>query len=154
MKQTIFEEQTFNDVIRRIKLLDENSKGRWGKLSSPQMIRHLTEACRMAFDEIKIPDQSNFVSRTLVKWMFLRNIKPPRREKGNIKTFAGIDVIALAIPVSEIGIEIANYYKMLERIRASGLLSNYHPLFGKMSRDDWGYLTYAHADYHLTQFNV
>jgi Protein of unknown function (DUF1569). len=29
-----------------------------------------------------------------------------------------------------------------------------HPAFGRMSRGDWGVLTYRHSDHHLRQFGV
>ena len=102
MKRNIFEPAAREAVISRINKLTVDSKGKWGRLTAPQMIRHLNEACRMSFDEVKVPDQSNFFTRTLGKWLFLSNIKPPGREKGNIKTFPQIDIVETRFPVLEI----------------------------------------------------
>ena len=154
MKHSIFEQPACEEVITRINKLTTESKGKWGRLSSSQMIRHLNEACKMAFDEVKIPDQSNFFTRTLGKWLFLSNVKPPGREKGKLKTFPQIDIVDTGFPVLDIEEEKKHYIATLERLNKSKDLSNRHPLFGKMSRDDWGLLAYAHADYHLTQFNL
>ena len=154
MKQTIFNSSSRDEVILRVKKLGSESRGKWGKLTAAQMIRHLAEACRMAFDEIEVKDRSNWFTRSIAKWLFLKNVKPPGREKGNIKTLPEVDVVALQLPVADIETERQNYFKMLERMSTTETLSNHHPLFGKMSHADWGYLTYAHADYHLTQFNV
>ena len=108
----------------------------------------------MAFDEIQVPDQSNFFTRTVGKWLFLSNVKPPGREKGNLKTFPEIDIIETGFRVLEIEEEKKLYTATLARLNKTKDLSKKHPLFGKMSRDDWGLLAYAHADYHLTQFNL
>jgi hypothetical protein len=153
MKHNIFDQPSREEVFSRIQKLTVESKGKWGRLSAPQMIRHLAEACRLAFDEIPIADQSTFFTRTLAKWIFLSNIKPPGREKGKIKTLAEVDIVELKTTVAEMQIEKDNYKALVERMVNTPELSKKHPLFGKMSRKDWGLLTYAHADYHLTQFS-
>jgi hypothetical protein len=118
------------------------------------MIRHLTESCKLAFDEIPMPDRSNILTRTLWKWMFLSNIKPPGRDRGNIKTLPEVDIVDLKVELNNIEEEKAAYMSIVKRMTSTNDLSKKHTLFGKMKHDDWGYLTYAHADYHLTQFNL
>ncbi|HTE31971.1 MAG TPA: DUF1569 domain-containing protein [Chryseolinea sp.] len=154
MKKTIFDRPVLNELITRIAKLETSSKGRWGKLTAQQMVRHLTEACRIAFDEVVVPDCSNFLTRSVLKWLFLNNIKPPGREKGKIKTFAEVDVVNLNLKVDSLDVERTKYTTILQRMAHAETLSLRHPLFGKMDRADWGLLTYAHADYHLTQFDV
>ena len=154
MKRNIFDQAAREDILSRIQKLNVESRGRWGRLSVQQMIRHLSEACRMSFDEVSIPDRSNFFTRSIGKWLFLSNIKPPGREKGKIKTFPEIDIVELQFPVEELENEKVHYTSLLKRLSETEKLSKKHPLFGKMSRDDWGLLAYAHADYHLTQFNA
>jgi hypothetical protein len=154
MKHNIFDQPAREEVISRIQKLTVESKGKWGRLSAPQMIRHLAEACRLAFDEIPIADQSTFFTRTVAKWIFLSNIKPPGREKGKIKTLAEVDIVELKTTLAEMQIEKDNYKALVEKMVNIPELSKKHPLFGKMSRKDWGLLTYAHADYHLTQFSM
>jgi len=118
------------------------------------MLRHLTEANRMAFAEIPMPDRSNLLTRTLFKWLFLNNIKPPGREKGNIKTFPEVDVVELGTAVGDLESEKARYKATVNRLVDSPKLHHAHTAFGKMTKEDWGHLAYAHADYHLTQFGV
>ncbi|GAB3528024.1 hypothetical protein GCM10027443_05280 [Pontibacter brevis] len=154
MKHSIFEPEIKPLLFERVDKLQPDTPGRWGKLTATQMIRHLTEANRMAFDEVPMPDRSNFMTRTLFKWMFLSNIKPPGREKGNVKTFPEVDVVGLGIAVEDIESEKKKYKAIVERLIRTPALSKTHTVFGKMSRNDWGYLAYAHADYHLTQFGI
>ncbi len=154
MKKNIFNPEIRKEIQQRILLLRSDSRPKWGKLTAPQMARHLAEACRIGLGEIHVPDQSNFITRSLVKWLFLANVKPPGREKGKIQTFPQVDVVALGISVADTEAEINNYLNTVDRLIGATNLSSTHPLFGKMNRDDWGLLTYAHADYHLTQFNL
>lgn len=39
-------------------------------------------------------------------------------------------------------------------LAADGELPKFHQLFGKMTKDDWGFLEYKHLHHHLKQFNV
>lgn len=154
MKHSIFEPGIKQGLFERVDKLEADTKGKWGKLNVEQMVRHLSEANRMAFAEIPMPDRSNLLTRTLFKWMFLHNIKPPGREKGNIKTFPEVDVVQLGTVVDDLETEQKRYKATVERLVASPKLHPAHTVFGRMSREDWGLLAYAHADYHLTQFGV
>src|SRR5829696_2240487 len=98
MKHSIFEPAIKQSVFERIDQVTADTKGKWGKLTATQMIRHLSEANRMALGEIVMPDRSNLLTRTVFKWMFLSNRKPPGREKGKIKTFPEVDVVERSIP--------------------------------------------------------
>lgn len=153
MKHSIFEPRNKEAIFSRIEQIKEDTKGKWGKLTATQMIRHLSEANRMALGEILMPDRSNLLTRSLIKWMFLSNVKPPGREKGKIMTFPEVDVVNSRIVVEDIESEKRRYKRGVESIINAPVLHPSHTAFGKMTRADWGYLAYAHADYHLTQFN-
>ena len=154
MKHSIFEPGIQQELFERVDRLQPDTKGKWGKLRVEQMVRHLSEANGMAFADIPMPDRSNLLTRTLFKWMFLSNIKPPGREKGNIRTFPEVDVVQLGTVVGDLEAEKVRYKNSVERILAAPQLHPTHTAFGKMTREDWGLLAYAHADYHLTQFGV
>jgi hypothetical protein len=154
MKQSVFSPGVKESLFSRVDRLTPDTRGKWGKLNATQMVRHLSEANRMAFAEIPMPDRSNLLTRTLFKWMFLSNIKPPGREKGTIKTFPEVDVVKLGLPVEDMEKEKARYKASVDRLISTPNLHPSHTVFGKMTRNDWGHLAYAHADYHLTQFGV
>lgn len=154
MKRSILDPTAKQEILSRIELLTLGNQGKWGRLSVTQMVRHLMEANRLAFGEIPMPDRSNLLTRTLFKWMFLSNIKPPGREKGKIQTLPEVDVINQDLLLGDFETEKDHYKKTLDRIVNTPQLHSQHSLFGKMSRQDWGNLVYAHADYHLTQFGV
>ena len=154
MKQSIYHAPAKEELFHRIEKLTPAAKGRWGKLSATQMLRHLSEANRMALGEIVMPDRSTFLTRTVIKWMFLNGIKPPGREKGNIQTFPEVDIVKNGVVTDDLEAEKARYKRSVQKIIDTPVLHTRHTAFGKMSREDWGHLAYAHADYHLTQFNL
>lgn len=154
MKHSIFEPGMKEFIFSRVDKITEDTKGKWGKLNATQMIRHLSEANRMALGEILMPDRSSFLTRTLIKWMFLSNVKPPGREKGKIRTFPEVDIVNSAIVPEDLESEKKRYKSGVESIINAPVLHPTHTAFGKMTRADWGFLAYAHADYHLTQFNL
>ena len=94
------------------------------------------------------------MTRTVIKWMFLSGIKPPGREKGNIQTFPEVDIVKNGVVTDDLEAEKARYKRSVQKIIDTPVLHTRHTAFGKMSREDWGHLAYAHADYHLTQFNL
>ncbi|HVG42205.1 MAG TPA: DUF1569 domain-containing protein [Chitinophagaceae bacterium] len=153
MKQSIFDPGVKESIFSRVDAITHATKGAWGKLSSAQMIRHLTEAARMAFGEIEMPDRSTELTRTVIKDQFLGNIKPEGRENGNIQTFPEVDVVQSGMVVDDLETEKKRYKEIVERLIDTPVLHPVHTVFGEMSREDWGYLAFAHADYHLTQFN-
>lgn len=154
MKHSIFEPEIKPLLFERVDRLTADTKGKWGKLTATQMIRHLTEANRLAFTDATLPDRSTFLTRTLFKWLFLSNIKPPGREKGKVQTFPEVDIVALGLAVDDLESEKMRYKASVDELINTPELKRQHTLFGKMSREDWGHLAYAHADYHLTQFGV
>lgn len=109
MKHSIFEPGIKESLFNRIDAIKAGTRGKWGKLSAAQMIRHVSEAGLMAFGEIAMPDRSTFITGTVIKWIFLSNIKPPGREKGKIKTFPEVDVVERKIAVEEIELEKIKY---------------------------------------------
>ena len=154
MKHSIFEKGVKEDLFERLNKLNSATKARWGKLNAEQMLRHLSEANRMALGELIMPDRSNFLTRTIFKWMFLSNIKPAGREKGNVQTFPEVDVVKRRIEVDDIETEKRRYIQSINNIINAPALHPTHTAFGKMKRKDWGLLAYAHSDYHFTQFNI
>ncbi|MEO8086418.1 MAG: DUF1569 domain-containing protein [Bacteroidota bacterium] len=153
MKHSIYEAGIKENIFQRIDSLSAETQGRWGKLNATQMVRHLSEAARMTFGEIPMPDRSNFITRSLFKWMFITNKKIPGREKGKLQTFPEIDIVKLGLKTDDLYKEKERYKAIVERIITTDKLHKEHTVFGKMTKDEWGHLTYAHADYHLTQFN-
>ena len=145
--KTVFDKETRDELISRINKLSDNSTARWGQMNAYQMIRHCTLWEKMVQD------------RKLYKRMFIGLIFGRMALKSITKDETPLGQNTPTIPDLKItgngnvSDEKANW---IARIRE---YANYtdqvfiHPFFGKMTKEQVGYLAYKHSDHHLRQFN-
>lgn len=141
-----------SDCIKRINAINESSQKLWGKMTANEMLCHCADQIRMVLGEIKTADQSNFVSRTLLKYLVLLGMPAP---KGKVET-------AQEIKQGELGTKCTSFEE--DRKNLINLINKFiadesekyplHPFFGELSRKQYGKLIYSHLDHHLKQFGV
>jgi Protein of unknown function (DUF1569) len=114
-----------------------------------QMLHHLNLACGGSLGFYDLPDESYLTSRTLFKWILVdwfpeqpvglrlpSGFKIPHSQKFE---FAHEKAQLLAILETAWNARTADAWKP-------------HPMFGKMTPEEWGKLLQIHVDYHLRQF--
>jgi hypothetical protein len=156
MRKNIFNEPDRANVLSRLEKLTAETVPQWGKLKPNQMLRHVIEGNKITLGELQVPDRSSFFTRTIIRYFTLSGMIPPRErlEKNPIETFGQIDVIKQNIPAADFATEKANFIADVERIINATKFAERSPLIGKMSKENWGQLTYSHINYHFTQFGV
>lgn len=155
-KKSIFDPAVKAEVFKRLDNLQPDTQPLWGTMKPNEMLKHLSEALKIATGEIQVPDRSNLFTRTLIRY-FVQNAMVPSKEtatKRPVATFPEIDVVKKGITVGDFLAEKENYKKELARVEAISTYVPKSPLIGKMSREDWARNFYGHAHYHLTQFGV
>jgi hypothetical protein len=144
---SIFDKTTRSELIDRINSLDENNPAQWGKMSVFQMVKH----CRL-FEEMilgKTQYKRGFIGLLFGKMALKQNLKdemPLRRNTPTLPEFI----------IKEDGNLAAEKTKWLALMDEYEHFSNHdfvHPFFGKMTKEQVGYLAYKHTDHHLRQFN-
>ena len=145
--KTVFDKATRDELVRRIHTLDQNSAAQWGKMTIYQMLKH----CAL-WEEMALGRQTYkraFIGRIFGKMVLKGLLKDESTLKRNTPT----------IPEFRIrgnGDVIAERTKWIALIEEYGHFSNpdlIHPFFGKLTREQIGYLAYKHIDHHLRQFN-
>lgn len=136
-------------IYDRIAKLTPLSKGRWGKMNVNQMLRHLSDALRMQLGEIEVKDKGNLITHTLLRWMTLAGMPPPK----NAETFPEINEVAKGVNPDNFKEESETLISMIRRLLEIDK-HFYHPLFGIMSVSQLGRLNYTHMNHHLKQFGV
>jgi hypothetical protein len=118
-------------------------------MSVASMLQHLHLAARMAVGDLAIPSANKRVFQVFpVKHLILYVLPFPK----------GAPTAPALKPSAEISFEdeCAAVLEFLERIgtgpRDGG--GPTHPLFGPLTRREWGVVTYKHTDHHLRQFGV
>ncbi|MEO8854897.1 MAG: DUF1569 domain-containing protein [Ginsengibacter sp.] len=146
--KTIFDKSTRDELIKRINSLTNKSTAQWGKMNVYQMIKHCSSWEEM-IQENKLYKQA-FVGRIFGKMALksvLKNDAPLRKNTPTLPELI----------MSGDGDVEEEKQKWVSRINN---YSNYstpyflHPFFGKMTKEQIGFMVYKHEDHHLRQFGA
>lgn len=146
---SILNETDRSEIDRRFRSLSASSTRRWGSLSVAGMLQHLRLSAQMAVGDLSIPSSNKRAFQVFpLKHLILYVVPFPK----------GAPTAPDLKPVAEPSFEDerAQLLELLERIGAGpgDGAGPAHPLFGPLSRREWGVVTYKHADHHLKQFGA
>ena len=123
----------------------------WGKMSAGGLICHLCDSYRFALGERPARHVSNFVTRTLVKWIALHTPLPWAK---NIRTMPEIDQSIGGTCPGEFVSDRAELLLLIRRFVEPCESRPPHPIFGPMTEHEWQHWGWRHADHHLRQFGL
>lgn len=148
MRKTLWDAAGRTRLIERVGQLQPDASRRWGRMTAPQMLAHLTDWFAMAKGEMVIPPRKHFASRTPLKQILIYVLPIPR----GVPTAKEL----IARQSAEWETEKAELKRQIRLFGDldPGSLCATHPVFGVMTPRDWGVLGYRHADHHLRQFGV
>lgn len=149
---TLLDQATANEIRQRVERLTPASEALWGKMDVNQMLCHITDGIKMSTGERPVPDDSNILTRTLLKFLVVNVIQMPK----NVPTMPEIDQQKQGTKPEEFAADLAEFLSYFDKIvslppdapRAA------HPKFGPMTHAQWGKLGFKHLDHHLRQFGV
>jgi hypothetical protein len=148
--KTIFDVHVRENLILRINLLHEdNNKAQWGKMNIYQMVKHCILWEEMA-------QGKRIFKRTLLGRIFGKSVLPEfigdeSLFKKNVPTVPALKVSETHGNLEELKSGWVNSIEAYCDYKKAGFI---HPFFGKMSKEQLGYLSYKHNDHHLRQFDV
>ena len=152
--KTLAQDDTTAEILQRLHALDPARPARWGKMSAPQMVRHLIDSAGVAFGEVAVSDASSVLQRTIIQWIALYAPMPWPPE---IKTRPEIDqVLGHGSAPGDFSADVAELAAMTQRLAAHpvGAPWSRHPIFGAMSHAEWLRWADLHTDHHLRQFGA
>ena len=138
------------EILNRIAALRPDSPRQWGKMTCGQMICHLSDAFLAALGEIEVKPGRVPVPRAVFKFAALR---VPMKWPHGVQTRPEMKQGTGGTPPTEFEADRAKLVALLERFVAERSRLD-HPIFGKMTEDDWMRWGYLHCDHHLRQFSV
>ena len=139
-----------DEILGRLAAVHADSQRRWGRMSAPQMICHLSDSFRSALGEKSVSSGTNFFKRTMMKWLALWVL--PVWPHG-VKTRPEMDQQQGGTRPVEWATDVEQLKILFERFCAAPQFSP-HPMFGPMSRTERMRWAYLHMDHHLRQFGV
>ena len=137
-------------IVNRLQSLSVSSSARWGTMNVVGMLEHLHRSALMAVGDLAVPSKNKRAfQRFPLKHLILYVFPFP-------KGAPTADELKPVVEKASFEEERAAVVQLLERIGtgASDGPGPTHPLFGPMSRREWGVATYKHTDHHLKQFGA
>ena len=143
-----------NDVDRtairqRIGSVTSASVPRWGRMDAQAMLTHLRQSALMALGELPVASKGKRAFQVFPLKHLILHVVPfpkgaPTAPELLVPDAASVDAIR------------SELVSLVERIGAGPREADgpVHPLFGRLSRREWGVATYKHTDHHLRQFGA
>ncbi len=136
-------------LVKRLNSVTSASKAGWGRMDARAMLVHLQRAALMTLGELPVANKGKRVFQVFpVKHLILHVAPFPK----NAPTAPEL------LPTDEGSVEAlrAEVVSLMERIAAGPRegAGPIHPLFGRLSYQEWGIATYKHTDHHLKQFGA
>jgi uncharacterized protein DUF1569 len=148
--KTIFDDSTHAELIERLGRLTPETRNKWGKMQSSQMMEHAARALDMATG--RKPMKQAFIGKA-ISWIFKKDFlgeKPFRRNGPTGPDFKIKDQPDFESTRTRLTELINEFHNLGER----GLDGNVHGFFGPLTGKQWGETQYKHLDHHLRQFGV
>ena len=146
---SLLDERDREAMLRRLALLTPSSQRRWGNFSVGAMLCHLCESARMALGELPVKSKNKRAFQTFpLKHLALYVVPFPKGAPTARELLAG--------QPGDFEADRTRLLALLQKL-ASGEREGpgpAHPLFGPLSRQEWGTLVYKHTDHHLRQFSA
>jgi hypothetical protein len=77
--RTLLHPEARAEILRRIEPLTPRSERRWGRMTPHQMVCHLSDACRAALGDRRVPVIGTLWERTVITWLAIHtNVKWPQ----------------------------------------------------------------------------
>ncbi len=149
MAANIYNSSDYNDIIKRITSVNENSKRKWGVMTTPQMLQHCGIQLKLALGILPggKPEGLKLYRTGIGRWLALYVFPWPK----GTKTPSQMNLVKQKVNPSAIESAREELLELLEQILQADQL-NPHPFFGNLNKKYWGRLIWKHLDHHLRQF--
>ena len=113
-----------------------------------QMLKHCNQWEEMALGKKKY--KQTFLGRLFGKMALKDFIKDEAPVKQNLPT---VPEFKIKDQSGDIELQKNKWVNLIDEYAQFSNFDFVHPFFGKMNKDQIGYLAYKHTDHHLRQFN-
>jgi len=147
--RSLFDDDCQRTIVARLRSLTPETPRRWGRMSAPQMVAHLSDQMRHALGDVPVKARPGPLRWTPVRLASIYLLPWP---KGRIKGPAE----AFVTQPTSWDRDMAELETLVDRFAARGPRETWlhHALFGRMSGRNWGVFAHKHFDHHLRQFGV
>ena len=147
--KSLFENEVHGEMIARLNNLTASSERLWGKMTAAQMLAHCKEA-------YKVPLTSKPLKKhplSIIGWIFKKQLYSDTLYKQSLPTAPNF-IIKDDRDFKKEKAEMLSIVTAFYNKGAAGVGDKIHPMFGKLTADQWGKSMWKHLDHHLRQFGV
>jgi hypothetical protein len=146
--KTLWDPGRQEELLQRVGRLTPDSRARWGRMTCPQMVVHITDAFALYLGELRAAGKRTPLQYAPLKHAFVYVVPIPR----NVPT---APELTARLPC-EWADEITRLRGAITRFAGERARRDWplHPIFGRLSPRAYGVLAYKHTDHHLRQFGV
>jgi hypothetical protein len=146
--KNLFDPAVKQEIIHRINQLTPSSPPLWGKMNVAQMLAHLQMPMGVAIGAHTLKGNP-FMKLVLPLFKkMLWDEKPYKKSLPTDKTFV------MTGETKDFETEKGKLLGMVNRFTEANMVTEVHPVFGKMTKEQWSKATWKHFDHHLQQFGV
>lgn len=136
-------------LLRRFHELRPDAPPRWGRMTAPRMLAHLSDQMRHTLGDARVAPRRGPLRLPLVRQLVMYWLPWPHgRVQGPPEAFR--------TQPTEWAADLTAFLALVDRFVAAETRVEWpdHAFFGPMTRRSWGYFCHRHFDYHLRQFGV
>lgn len=146
--KNLFDPAVKQEIIDRINKLTPKTNPQWGKMNVAQMLAHVQKPIGIALGT-HLP-KGSFLLR-LIGPLFKSKLWDQNPYKHSLPTDP---TFVMTGEEKDFEKEKSVLLNMINDFSKETIVSEKHPVFGKLTKDNWSKATWKHLDHHLQQFGV
>lgn len=146
--KNLFDPVAKQEIIDRINKLTPQTKQIWGKMNVAQMLAHVQKPIEIAYGTHE--PKGSFLLR-LIGPLLKSKLWDKKPYKHSLPTDPTFVMTGLEKDFEK---EKIILIELINRFSKENLKRDRHPIFGKLTKDNWSQATWKHLDHHLSQFGV
>ena len=146
--KNLFDDAVKQEITERISKLTASTQHQWGKMDVAQMLAHVQIPMEVAFGTTTV--KGNWLMKLILPLFkkALYDDKPWKQGLPTDKTFI------MTGQSKDFEVEKNQLLDKINRFSESNMINEKHPVFGKLTKEQWSKATWKHIDHHLKQFGV
>ena len=146
--KNLFDPAVKQEIIDRIHRLTPQTKQLWGKMNVSQMLAHVQMPIRIALGTHN--PQGSFLLRVIGP-LFKSKLWDETPFKQSLPTDP---TFVMTGGEKEFEKEKSVVLELVNNFTTDNIVGERHPVFGKLTKENWSKATWKHLDHHLRQFGV
>lgn len=146
--KNLFDPAVKQEIITRINKLTPELQRQWGKMNVAQMLAHLQIPMGVALGTNTV--KGNWLMKLILP-LFKKKLYNETPWKQGLPTDKSFVMTGLE---KDFDAEKNQLLEKIKQFSESAIVGEKHPVFGKLTKENWSKATWKHIDHHLKQFGV